>query len=290
MLVKDMKKLPADFPFEIQSYCQQRTKCENKDTSHWHNFFEITYVDEGNARYEVNGHIYDVESGDVILFNNSESHKWEVLTEEVRLTVLMFSSDIISDGSRMLDMDYLVPFLERGNNFENWIPGREKFTKDIKALLDEISEEDWRGQAGNRLMIKADILKILTLLVRYYERANSRIEFFAGKKDSVRRIEQAFTFIKKNYGKKITLEETAATVCMSPNYFSGYFKKTAGCSFQEYLTKIRMEKAKEMLHHSSDGILEIAQECGVSNTANFYRLYKKYYGIAPGEERHRQAI
>ncbi|WP_165920949.1 AraC family transcriptional regulator [Muricomes intestini] len=285
-----MKKLPADFPFEIQSYCQQRTKCENKDTSHWHNFFEITYVDEGNARYEVNGHIYDVESGDVILFNNSESHKWEVLTEEVRLTVLMFSSDIISDGSRMLDMDYLVPFLERGNNFENWIPGREKFTKDIKALLDEISEEDWRGQAGNRLMIKADILKILTLLVRYYERANSRIEFFAGKKDSVRRIEQAFTFIKKNYGKKITLEETAATVCMSPNYFSGYFKKTAGCSFQEYLTKIRMEKAKEMLHHSSDGILEIAQECGVSNTANFYRLYKKYYGIAPGEERHRQAI
>lgn len=290
MLVKDMKKLPADFPFEIQSYCQQRTKCENKDTSHWHNFFEITYVDEGNARYEVNGHIYDVESGDVILFNNSESHKWEVLTEEVRLTVLMFSSDIISDGSRMLDMDYLVPFLERGNNFENWIPGREKFTKDIKALLDEISEEDWRGQVGNRLMIKADILKILTLLVRYYERANSRIEFFAGKKDSVRRIERAFTFIKKNYGKKITLEETAATVCMSPNYFSGYFKKTAGCSFQEYLTKIRMEKAKEMLHHSSEGILEIAQECGVSNTANFYRLYKKYYGIAPGEERHRQAI
>ena len=285
-----MKKLPADFPFEIQSYCQQRTKCENKDTSHWHNFFEITYVDEGNARYEVNGHIYDVESGDVILFNNSESHKWEVLTEEVRLTVLMFSSDIISDGSRMLDMDYLVPFLERGNNFENWIPGRERFTKDIKALLDEISEEDWRGQVGSRLMIKADILKILTLLVRYYERANSRIEFFAGKKDSVRRIEQAFTFIKKNYGKKITLEETAATVCMSPNYFSGYFKKTAGCSFQEYLTKIRMEKAKEMLHHSSEGILEIAQECGVSNTANFYRLYKKYYGIAPGEERHRQAI
>jgi transcriptional regulator GlxA family with amidase domain len=45
-----------------------------------------------------------------------------------------------------------------------------------------------------------------------------------------------------------------------------------------------------MLHHSSEGILEIAQECGVSNTANFYRLYKKYYGIAPGEERHRQAI
>ncbi|HAX51647.1 AraC family transcriptional regulator [Muricomes intestini] len=290
MLVKDMKKLPADFPFEIQSYCQQRTKCENKDTSHWHNFFEITYVDEGKARYEVNGHIYDVESGDVILFNNSESHKWEVLTEEVRLTVLMFSSDIISDGSRMLDMDYLMPFLERGNNFENWIPGRERFTKDIKALLDEISEEDWRGQVGSRLMIKADILKILTLLVRYYEHANSRIEFFAGKKDSVRRIEQAFTFIKKNYGKKITLEETAATVCMSPNYFSGYFKKTAGCSFQEYLTKIRMEKAKEMLHHSSEGILEIAQECGVSNTANFYRLYKKYYGIAPGEERHRQAI
>lgn len=290
MLVEDSKKLSKDFPFEIQHYRERKSCWAKREKPHWHNFFEITYVESGTAQYEVGGHLYEVGAGDIILFNHIEAHRWIVLSEEIELTVLMFSSELVSDGSRIMDMDYLVPFLERGSNFRNCISRNEKHTKEIKRLLDEIEEEDMRQQAGCRLMIKADILKILTILVRHYERENQKIEFLAEKKEAVRRIGQAFAFIKRNYARKITLEETAATVCMSPNYFSSYFRKTAGCSFQEYLTKIRMEKAKEMLHHSSEGILEIAQECGVSNTANFYRLYKKCYGIAPGEERHRKAM
>lgn len=287
LVAEDVKKLPAEFPLAVQHYCQKRQEWKS-NLSHWHNFYEITCVEEGSACYEVDGHTYEVKPGDVIVFGSSESHRWEVLSEEVRMTVLAFSASLISDGSRMLDMDYLAPFLDRGTDFQHRISAAEPYTKEIKRLLDEISEENYCGQAGSRLMIKADLLKILTLLVRHYERDDAQAEFLAERKVSARRIEQAFVYIKKNYRNKVTLEEAAATVCMSPNYFSGYFKKTAGCSFQEYVIRIRMEKARELLHHSSEGILQIAQECGISNTANFYRLYKKYYGIAPGEERSRR--
>lgn len=292
MLLEDQKKLPKEFPFEIQHYHENKKFFESQETLHWHRFFEITYVEDGCAQYYVNGKIYTVQAGDIILFNHVEAHKWKILSDDMDLIVLTFLPDLISDGSRVLEVDYLLPFLERDNNFKNRIPGAEKCTETVKLLMDEIMEESRENKTGARLMIKADILKLLTVLVRYYEKgkAEETSEFLSRKKESLHRIELAFDFIRENYDRKITLEETASTVCMSPNYFSGYFKKSAGCSFQEYLLKTRMEKARERLLYSTDSILEIAQECGISNTANFYRLFKKYYGVAPGEERRRESV
>lgn len=286
MVTEDSKRLSKEFPFEIQTYVEKRSGLGISTQPHWHRFFEITYIEEGMAEYEVNGQVYEMKNGDIILFNHIETHRWNVISDEIRLIVLMFSSELVSDGSSLMDMDYLVPFLERESTFKNCIPHSELCTSVIKQLLDEIRAEDAHPKTGSRLMIKADILKILTILVRYYEQENQKSGFLTEKKEALKRIQEAFTFIKENYSEKITLERTAATVCMSASYFSGYFKKVAGCSFQEYLTKIRMERAKELLLHSDEGIAEIAQECGVSNMANFYRLYKKHYGVAPGEERH----
>ncbi len=289
MYVEDKRKLPDDFPFQIEEY-QEKKGSGSPAVAHRHKFFEITCAEKGCAEYYVNGQSYRIEEGDLILFNHVEEHSWNILTEEVRLKVLLFSSALVTDGSAMFDAEYLIPFLERGESFKNKISSREKETAEIREIMEEISREDRMGKTGSRLMIKADILKILTILVRYYEKSETAIEFSARKREYVRRIQDALKYVKENYGNKVTLDEAAATVCMSPNYFSSYFRKATGSTFQEYLTKIRMEKARELLHHSSAGILNIAQECGVGNTANFYRLYKKYFGIAPGEERHRKVI
>ncbi len=286
MCVEDVKKLTKDFPFQIEKY-KEKKRQGNLMIAHRHRFFEITCVERGCAEYFVNGQKYRVEEGDLIIFNHVEEHSWNILTDEMQLKVLLFSSVLVTDGSPMLDAEYLIPFLERGKTFENRIPGKEKEAGEIRGLMAEIQLEDQAKRTGSRLMIKADILKILTILVRYYEKKETAVEFTAKKKEYIRRIERAIDLLKENYSRKITLEEAAAAVCMSPNYFSSYFRKATGSSFQEYLTKIRMEKARELLHCSGEGILDIAQECGVGNAANFYRLYKKYYGIAPGEERHR---
>ena len=290
MVVEDKKKLPKDFPFTIEAYQEKKSTVCKAEVPHRHKFFEITYVESGSAEYLVDEHRYVVETGDLILFNHKEEHCWRGLSGKLELQVLMFSSEVVTDGSHVMDTEYLIPFLERGEKFQNRISGKNREVKKIKQILDEIQKEAEEQKTGNKLMIKADILKILTILVRYYEGMEETLTFVNRKKGGVRRIEKAFEFVKQNYDRKVTLEETAATVCMSPNYFSAYFKKTAGCSFQEYLTKIRMEKAKELLRYSDDGILGIAQECGVPNPANFYRLYKKYFGIAPGEERNQKAI
>ena len=188
----------------------------------------------------------------------------------------------------MFDAEYLLPFLNRGENFENKIPGSEKEAREVKKIMSEIQREEEEKHIGSHLMIKADILKILTILVRYYEKKESAIGFDDKRKAYVDRIGKALNYLNDNYSQKVTLEEAAAIACMSPNYFSAYFRKATGVNFQEYLAKIRIEKAKELLHRSTEGIINIAQECGIGNTANFYRLYKKYFGISPGKERNRK--
>lgn len=92
----------------------------------------------------------------------------------------------------------------------------------------------------------------------------------------MKRLEQAFTYIEEHYCNKLTLEEVAASVYMSPNYFSTYFRKVTNIGFSDYVTRLRLSHARELLKNSEKNVTEIAMECGFNNISNFYRLYKKH--------------
>ncbi len=94
------------------------------------------------------------------------------------------------------------------------------------------------------------------------------------KKNAMKRLEQAFTYINAHYCEKITLEEVAASVYMSSNYFSSYFRKVTNISFSDYVTRMRINHARELLRETDKNVTEIAMECGFNNISNFYRLQK----------------
>lgn len=290
MFVEDHKTLSKSFPCDISKYKERKADSRERSSSHWHKYIEITYVEKGSAVYYVNDRVYLVEAGDVIIFNHLESHRWKVTSEEIELTVLVFSSRIISDSMNEMDLDYLVPFLKRGSNFQNKIAKNEYHGYEITKMMDEIYEEYTKQESGYYLIIKADIMRLLSILVRYYQKEPNSLSGSDEQKISMKRLEEALIYIKSNYADRITLEEAAGKANMCPNYFSGYFKKVTGYCFQEYVSKLRMEKAKSMLTDSDRGILEIALDCGITNMSNFYRQYKKFYGVTPGEERNKKAV
>lgn len=98
-------------------------------------------------------------------------------------------------------------------------------------------------------------------------------------------IEKAVSFIQANYGKDISLEDTALHVHMNASYFSSYFKLENGCSFVEYVTSLRMEKAKTLMLDSQLRLYEIAQMVGYQEVKYFSRLFKKKMGVTPAEYR-----
>ena len=96
-------------------------------------------------------------------------------------------------------------------------------------------------------------------------------------------IETAKNYIKNNYHKDISLDDVSREVNISPYYFSKLFKETTGENFIEYLTNLRMDKAKELLETTECSMKEICVKTGYSDPNYFSRSFKKNVGVTPTE-------
>lgn len=98
-------------------------------------------------------------------------------------------------------------------------------------------------------------------------------------------ISKAKVYIEENYHKDISLDDVSRILDISPYYFSKLFKEETGENFIEYLTNMRIEKAKYLLIHSGKNIKNICIETGYSDPNYFSRIFKKQVGVTPTEYR-----
>ena len=100
---------------------------------------------------------------------------------------------------------------------------------------------------------------------------------------STKTIALAKEYILKNFANDISLDDVSREVNISPYYFSKLFKDETGEGFVEYLTNLRIEKAKELLSGTSYSMKEICQMCGYTDPNYFSRIFKKNVGVTPTE-------
>ncbi len=96
-------------------------------------------------------------------------------------------------------------------------------------------------------------------------------------------VDRALSYIQNNYQKDISLEDVSREVDISPYYFSKIFKDSTGENFIEYLTNLRIEKAKDLLDNTDLSMKEICSEVGYANQNYFSRIFKKNVGVTPTE-------
>jgi AraC-like DNA-binding protein len=87
----------------------------------------------------------------------------------------------------------------------------------------------------------------------------------------------------------INLGEVARHCCISEGHLSRMFHHSTGLTFREYLTQVRIERAKSLLTHSGKSVTEIAYESGFQSLSQFHRVFRKVYGASPGEMRSRRS-
>lgn len=109
------------------------------------------------------------------------------------------------------------------------------------------------------------------------------------KKKYSKLLEDAKAFIDENYRHDdMSLNMVAAQVNISPSYFSTIFSSEMGQTFVEYLTHVRLEKAKELLMCSNMRTAEIGYEVGYKDSHYFSYIFKKVVGCSPKEYRNRK--
>lgn len=285
VISKDETRLPEDFPVLIRTVTLLESD-NDAEKFHYHDFCEITCVLSGSGIYYINGTQYPVKPGDIIIFNQVEPHGWTVKERAMEVLVLTFAPEIIADPAGTATDEYLKTFFYLGSHFKNLISSADKRTGEIKGIMDEIAGEMRRREKGYEGMVRADILRILTLLIRHYEREGAGTDIDLNeKKRSMKRLEDVVYYINSHYTENLTLEEVAGRAYMSPSYFSTYFRNVTNRRFSEYVTMLRLNRVQELFLTTDRTVSSIAMECGFRNMSNFYRLYKKHVGSLPAKGR-----
>jgi two-component system response regulator YesN len=100
-------------------------------------------------------------------------------------------------------------------------------------------------------------------------------------------IERSCEYIEENYMKDITLEDMANKIGFSSYYFSKLFKIYKKMNFIDYLTSVRVKKAKSFLKEPNKSIKEISNLVGYSNSNYFTRVFKRIEKVTPTEYRNK---
>lgn len=105
------------------------------------------------------------------------------------------------------------------------------------------------------------------------------------KQANIKPIRTAKQYIQQNYMNPITLKDVSSLVGFNDSYFSSLFKKECGINFSEYLSEVRMNKAKDLLKETNLCIADICQTVGYNDLKHFTKSFKKFTGLKPNEYR-----
>ena len=137
--------------------------------------------------------------------------------------------------------------------------------------------------AFHRYQFDPDLERMKRELTGYISLAFKSVQNSSSSQEQL--MNQIKAYIDKNYSQKITLETIAAAFYINPSYLSHVFKLKARENFNEYLTRVRMDKARKLLRDTPLTMERISGEIGYRNPKYFFKLFKGYMGMTPNEFR-----
>jgi YesN/AraC family two-component response regulator len=147
----------------------------------------------------------------------------------------------------------------------------------------DIAVESLRGQADEYLEKPVNIDKLKEVIEKLLESAK-REEELSGS-DIEQKINRIKRYIERNWLKKVSLEDAAETVDLSPKYLSRVFKDITGTGFMDYKLDVKIGKAKELLTDTGSTISDISDKLGFMTPESFMRIFKKVTKLTPSEFR-----
>jgi len=173
--------------------------------------------------------------------------------------------------------------------------------KDIKQIAPDVPVIILTGYSSKDVAVEAlrgeakDIIEKPLNMESIDKIKNYLLSVHGGEKDRTMsgtkgKIERAKYFIERNHDKKLTLEDVAQEVCLSPKYLSRIFKETTGHGFNDYKLHLRIERAKKLLKETGDNIEEISHKLGYENPESFIRIFREHTQMSPRQFRDEIAL
>src|ERR1051325_2491564 len=186
--------------------------------------------------------------------------------------------------------DQLVGFLHTGQVFKKK-PTEAQFRKVVDLARSwgiQNAEADMKEAFfGTRVLSQREheaVVKLLEIFASHLSELSNQIVVQLNNAEPPM-ITRAKEYIKQNHAEELSLGQVAKAVNTSTFYFCKMFKKGTGLNFTEYVSRVRIENAKNLLLNPNLRISEIAYQVGFQSLTHFNRVFKKIAGQAPTEYR-----
>lgn len=263
-LVFDRKKKFFDFPL------------------HYHEEFELNFISGGKGTKRIIGDSEEeIESLELVLVGKNLPHCWLESPKQakpIHEVTIQFHPGLFNDN--LLQRNQLMPIRNLLEKSSRGILFSQETTKAIEDKICQLSVL----QGFDSVLTFLSILHHLSLdksekILASGEYKNSTII------SDNERIEKTLAYIKGNYEKNISLEDTAKIINLGPESFCRFIKKNTGKGFIDHLHEIRMSQVLRLLIDTDNSISEISYRCGFNNLSFFNRLFKKKFQCTPKEFR-----
>ncbi|ACL22325.1 AraC family transcriptional regulator [Desulfitobacterium sp. LBE] len=105
--------------------------------------------------------------------------------------------------------------------------------------------------------------------------------FILADKKHLSLVKDARSFILHNHAQPLTIADAAQHLFISPSHLSRLFRQQLDCTFNDYLTRVRVEKAVELLKKPEFSVKDVALAVGFQNQSHFAKVFRKYIGVTP---------
>jgi AraC-like DNA-binding protein len=260
--------------------------------AHRHEYFQVQLNLAGESRYQIGPSVRALAPGTVSFVLPYRVHRVPHPAGS-KFYVINFSQRFLRPE---LDVDPLdleeVP-LERAPElapfmFQEFMDFRLEGA-DLEAArrtCGKMVEENSRRRFCSLEVIRANLLLLLAAVCRRYETDLMRLAAAKvqrkSRKDALSRV---IRYVRENLTRRVVLSDAAMAADLSPNYLAHLLKKETGKTFTDLVTERRMEKAQELLAHTTLRISEIAEAVGFEDEAYFARRFKQCFNLAPRDYR-----
>ncbi|QGQ98430.1 AraC family transcriptional regulator [Paenibacillus psychroresistens] len=261
--------LMHDFTKSTASFHMALHVLKDSVPMHWHDFYELSYILEGEGTQFLNGVEEPLKQGGLMLLTPADFHEVKVKPgTTLRKFNVIFSHELLDEKVKLL--------LFR-NFFEKSVQLGEAEAEWMEADFQRLWRE-YQGQAEGRMLgMEYTLNRILLDLFRYCSRLN-RHEAHQGRSAV---IHHALVFMQHHFREALTLEQVAAQTNLSANYFSECFRKVTGITFQQHLLDMRLQFAHALMTSSQMNVTEVCLTSGFNTLNHFERSFKRKYGRTP---------
>jgi AraC-like DNA-binding protein len=251
------------------------------DPGHRHEFNELVVVHGGKGTHFVQEASYPVEAGDVFVIDVRSLHGYRNVSGLALTNVIYDPDRPVLDASlaaRLPGYHALFTFEPRYRSRHAFaaklhLAGHQLLA--IRKLLGPMAEEEREKRPGYELMLSGLFVQLVCALSRHYARMSSPAT------GALLSLGQALSYLEGHYDEDIALADLAKLSRMSVSSFQRAFRSTTGASPIDYLIRLRVDRARQLLRTGELSVSEIAYAVGFHDSNYFARQFKKLVGQSP---------